>query len=84
MVETIGRARVLWSAPPTTQTDGHLLVLLHGATSNEHDLFDRLVPLLPAGLVVASPVDRFRKATAIPGLRRKQGRAPSLILKSPR
>lgn len=55
VIEPIGQAGVLWSSPPTADPEGKLLVLLHGATSNERDLFDRLVPLLPDDLVVASP-----------------------------
>jgi phospholipase/carboxylesterase len=46
---------VLWSIPSTARPTGHLLVLLHGATSHERDPFDRLVPLLPGTVVVASP-----------------------------
>lgn len=52
----IGRNVVLWSEDPAAASHAkHLLVLLHGATSDEHDLFDRLTPLLPADVVVASP-----------------------------
>lgn len=55
MVEPIGQGGVLWSTPKTDQPGGNLLVLLHGATSNERDPFQRLVPLLPGNLIVASP-----------------------------
>jgi phospholipase/carboxylesterase len=52
----IGRDEVLWSEEPgAASREKQLLVLLHGATSDEHDLFDRLVPLLPANVIVASP-----------------------------
>jgi phospholipase/carboxylesterase len=52
----IGRDAVLWSEDPAVASrDKQLLVLLHGATSDEHDVFDRLTPLLPDGLVVVSP-----------------------------
>lgn len=52
----IGRDVVLWSEDPAAASqERHLLVLLHGATSDEHDLFDRLVPLVPADVVVTSP-----------------------------
>jgi phospholipase/carboxylesterase len=61
VVEPIGRAGVLWSAPETAQPGGNLLVLLHGATSNERDLFERLVPLLPENLIVASPRGRVQE-----------------------
>ena len=52
----IGRDVVLWSEDSAVASrEKHLLVLLHGATSDEHDLFDRLTPLLPADVLVASP-----------------------------
>lgn len=52
----IGRDVVLWSEDPAvTSREKQLLVLLHGATSDEHDVFDRLTPLLPDGVVVVSP-----------------------------
>jgi len=52
----IGRDVVLWSEDPAAASrKKQLLVLLHGATSDEHDLFDRLTPLVSADVVVASP-----------------------------
>jgi phospholipase/carboxylesterase len=54
VIEPIDPAAVMWSAPGTDRGGGDLLVLLHGATSSERDLFRRLVPLLPPNLVVAS------------------------------
>ena len=54
MAEAIGRSAVLWS-PNTARSDGNLLLMLHGATSSERDPFERLIPLLPPNLVVASP-----------------------------
>jgi phospholipase/carboxylesterase len=52
----IGGDVVLWSEEPAAASrEKQLLVLLHGATSDERDLFDRLVPLLPANVIVASP-----------------------------
>lgn len=52
----IGRDAVLWSEDPALASrEKQLLVLLHGATSDEHDLFDRLVPLLPSNVVTVSP-----------------------------
>jgi phospholipase/carboxylesterase len=55
VTEAIDPEAVLWSAPRSARRgDGDLLVLLHGATSSERDLFQRLVPLLPHDLVVAS------------------------------
>jgi phospholipase/carboxylesterase len=54
-MEAIDPPAVLWSAPKTARRDDEdLLVLLHGATSSERDLFQRLVPLLPQNLIVAS------------------------------
>ena len=51
-----GQDEVLWSEEPAAASrEKHLLVLLHGATSDEHALFDRLAPLLPADVVVVSP-----------------------------
>jgi phospholipase/carboxylesterase len=54
MTQTIDPATVLWSGPWAMGSRRHLLVLLHGATSSERDLYRRLVPLLPRSLVVAS------------------------------
>lgn len=53
----VGKSGVLWSTSATSESarDGHLLLLLHGATSNERDLFDRLVPLLPPDFTIVSP-----------------------------
>ena len=50
----IDPSAVLWSGPPAERGGRELLVLLHGYGSNETDLFGRLVPLLPADLIVAS------------------------------
>jgi phospholipase/carboxylesterase len=55
VLEPTGQGGVLWSRPKTAQPGRNLLVLLHGATSNERDPFQRLVPLLPGDLIVASP-----------------------------
>jgi phospholipase/carboxylesterase len=55
MAEEVGRSGVLWSHPESARADGNLLVMLHGATSSERDPFERLVPLLPADLIVAAP-----------------------------
>jgi phospholipase/carboxylesterase len=55
VLEPIDQAGVLWFTPKTAQPGSNLLVLLHGATSNERDPFQRLVPLLPENLIVASP-----------------------------
>lgn len=54
MAEPIDPSAVLWSAPESVRRGRDLLVLLPGAASSERDLFGRLVPLLPAGLVVAA------------------------------
>ncbi|MCW2805994.1 MAG: phospholipase [Propionibacteriaceae bacterium] len=54
VAEAIDPEAVLWSAHETARYGGNLLVLLHGATSSERDLFSRLVPLLPRNLTVAS------------------------------
>lgn len=51
----IGRSGVLWSRPEGTRSGRSLLVLLHGASSGERDLFERLLPLLPGDLSVVSP-----------------------------
>ena len=45
---------MLWSAGESARPGKDLLVVLHGAASSERDLFRRLVPLLPPGLVVAA------------------------------
>lgn len=57
VAEAIGQAGVRWSRPKTARPGGNLLVMLHGATSFERDPFERLTPLLPEDLIVASPRD---------------------------
>lgn len=50
---TIDPSSVLWKAPERGRRPTGMLVLLHGYGSNEKELFDQVVPLVP-DMVVAS------------------------------